>query len=132
MEYLTIEQVAKVINRSEQTVRRMIKNGKLKAELRDSPYGKQYMIPSSEVNASHAIVDVVNISRAVSLPEIINAVTAKLIEENASIRKELEEIKETQNRIESAINERDKKLMEIIRERQKDEQNKIHPWWKFW
>jgi len=120
---LTIEQVSKVINRSEQTVRRMIKSGKLKAELMDSPYGKQYMIPSSEVKASYTTMEVIPLSRPVSVPALVEEVAAKVAEENAKLHKEIAELKTSQAELLAT----QKNILRLLQEQSLKTDN---PWWK--
>jgi excisionase family DNA binding protein len=137
---LTIEEVAKIINKSEQTVRRMIKTDKIKAELIEGHYGKQYYIKSSDIHQAYSTLNVVPLTRAVSVPALVEEIMTRVAQENAILRNEnaqmkadIQEVKETQARIENSLRERDEKLMTAIRDRQEErkEQNK-KVWWKVW
>ena len=49
---MTIKEAAEMLGVSDKTVRRRIKKGELPAQLVDSPYGEQYMIPADAVEAA--------------------------------------------------------------------------------
>ncbi|MBS4040103.1 MAG: helix-turn-helix domain-containing protein [Flavobacteriales bacterium] len=120
----TINEASKLIGVNSATVRRRIKNGELKAELKDGAYGKQYMIPADQIQTpAQVITDVIPITRQVSITELTQMIKTQIMDE---VRSELVEIKESQKRIEQSINDRDKKLLEEIRDRQHEKK----PWYK--
>jgi excisionase family DNA binding protein len=78
MKEYTIKQAAEILEVSTSTVRRRIKSKELKAEKKESPYGKQYFIPASELDRAVMDNESVNISQVnkpVDKEEFINALT---------------------------------------------------------
>ncbi len=149
--YLTIDEAAERLGVSSDTVRRRIKRGELRAEKRKGPYGECWMIPESEIKTAQVITDVIPVTRQVSIPDLVTAITAKvtealteelagtraaiedLIEKESRIRAEIEALREElaatreiQERIERSIEERDKRLMEALR----GLTEKRRPWWR--
>lgn len=144
--YLSIEEAAKRLGVSSDTVRRRIKRGDLRAEKQKGPYGYCWMIPESEIRIAQEITEVVPVNRPVAIPDLVDAIAARLdgklsealstlAEEQArtraeveALRQELAATRETQERIERSIEERDRKLTEALRAL--TEKEKHRGWWK--
>lgn len=151
--YLTVDEAAKRLGISRDTVRRRIKRGELRAEKRKGPYGECWMIPESEIKTAQVITDVIPVTRQVSMPDLVTAITAKVTEaltkelagtraaiedltekesrtraEIEALREELAATREAQERIEKSIEERDRRLTEALRSL--TERKKRRPWWR--
>jgi len=150
---ITLREVAERLGVSLITVRRMVKDGRLKAELRDGPRGPCYYVDESEIQTAQELVDVVPVSRPVSVEALADAVAdavaariadivstrvqetleasaeeqARTRAEMEALRQELAASREAQERIERSIEERDRKLMEVLRELT---ERKKRPWWR--
>lgn len=120
---LNIEQTAKLLDICKDTVRKRIKTGEIKAEKQKGPYGEQYMINPNQFNVSSQTIEVIPVTRQVSLPDLISAIKSEVMGE---LKAELQEIKDGQKKIENLINDRDIKLLETIRQRQEESKK---PWW---
>ena len=118
MEYLTIDEAAKILGKSGQTVRRMIKQGRIKAEKHKSQYGEKYMIPSSEINAAYQVVEVANLAVPVSPETFAFEVVRQLREENKALREQITQIQQQQSAT--------LLLLEEVKEQQ------VRKWWKIW
>jgi excisionase family DNA binding protein len=82
MEEYTIKEAATILDVSTSTIRRRIKSGKLNAEKKDSPYGKQYFISEEEFEqaiAKNEIMEIKNIDKPVA-PEVITNRIIKALE----------------------------------------------------
>lgn len=132
----------------------MVKNGRLRAELREGPRGPCYYVDESEIRTAQEITDVVPVVRPVSVEALADTVAARVAdivgtrvqeaftkameasaEEQASTRAEVEALRqelaatrEAQERIEKAIEERDRRLMEALRKL--TEKRERRPWWR--
>ncbi len=137
--YLSIEETAKRLGVSSDTVRRKIKRGDLRAEKQKGPYGDRWMIPESEIRTAQEITEVVPVTRQVPMEALVNAIAARVTEtiaeeqartraEIEALRQELAATRETQERIERSIEERDRKLTEALRAL--TEKEKHRGWWK--
>lgn len=137
--YFTIDEAATRLGVSRDTIRRKIRRGELQAERRQGPYGIQWMIPESEIRTAQEITDVVPVNRPVAIPDLVNAIAARVteafVEEQArtraeikALREELAATRETQKRIERSIEERDKRLTEALRTL--TERKERRPWWR--
>jgi DNA-binding LacI/PurR family transcriptional regulator len=121
MEEYTIVDAAKILGVSKDTVRRRIKAGDIKAELRKSPFGKDmYYIKPIELTGAVKNVNVVKVERTLTPDELqgifqqaMQQVVEPLHKEIAALRAELKE--------------RDREVMERIREIQQEQQR---PRWK--
>jgi len=91
VEYLTIKEAAKALEVSPDTIRRRIKQGKMKAEKRPTPYGEAYFIADSELSPA---IEVVTIARPqdTELLELVKQLHAELQE----LRQEVAQLKEQQ------------------------------------
>lgn len=132
-EYYSVKEAAEILGVTTKTIRNRIEKKELLAVFHDIGVGQsQYLIPKSAVNMAVSTMEVVPLSRAVSVSEIVQAVKAQMMEENASLRSEMAEIKASQERIEESLAERDKRLLEVIRAIQERDEKEKKPFWKFW
>lgn len=127
--WLTIEQVAEILEVSKDTVRRRIKSGEIEAEKRVGNFGLQWMVNADKFNKAMQSVEVVPVTRAVSVAEleqsmqrvIASAVTQAVKAETIAIREEMVEIKEelatTRNSLEGHYKIVDERLRQIIDEK---------------
>jgi excisionase family DNA binding protein len=125
---LDIGQVAELLQISKDTVRRRIKSGEIKAVMEEGPYGKQYKIdPTQFAGVSPQTIDVIPVTRQINIGELVQTIKSQVVEEvKQTMQTELQEIKESQNRIENMLKDRDTKLLEEIRQRQENQK----PFWK--
>lgn len=138
--YLSIPEAAQALGVSEKTVRRRIQRGDLPAEKMAGPYGLQYQIPAHAISTAQEIMDVVKVERPTD-PRTLGLVVAEAIKrENQALRDELAalrlELDQTRKEFAAALEsdrqrleERDRRLLEAIREKQQDEQKKKRAWW---
>lgn len=156
--YYTLKEAAQYFDVSVQTLRRWIKHGKLQAKMMESAYGPQYFIPSHQIQKAMEIQDVVKVDKTVEMAELVKVMSGyleqreeailtsietlsnqitesihqqeQLIKEVAATR---EENKKLLNYIEQSVAERDRKLMEAIRnlqEQRQQEQEAKRRWWQ--
>jgi hypothetical protein len=157
---LTIKETAEALGCSVATVRRRIKAGDIKAELREGPYGETYYILEKDLVKAAEIQEVIPVKRELNIEQVqrlfmesIQIATQPLmdkLEQQAEIIKEqskrieslekfinlsairdtklLQDVKDKVDEQEKLAWDRDKKLMETIRELQQ----KKKKWWKFW
>ena len=74
-EWLTLERAAKHLGVSVRTLRRWIHAGKLQAELRPGPYGQQYLVPRTQLDAIQVVRDVERAERQAerdALPRVLD------------------------------------------------------------
>lgn len=79
-EWLTLEQAAKHLGVSVRTLRRWIHRGKLAAELRPGPYGKQYLVPRQQLDGVQIVRDVERAERQEereALPRVLEEYLAR-------------------------------------------------------
>jgi excisionase family DNA binding protein len=156
---LTVKEAAEALGCSVATIRRRIKSGDIRAELKEGPYGETYYISENDLAAATEIQEVIPIKRELDLDQMHSLLTGAIqmamqpladkINQQAEIIKDqnkhienlekridssedtelLLEIKSRLEKQEELARERDKKLVETIRELQQQRQKK---WWKFW
>jgi len=85
-EELTIKEAAEALGISHDTVRRMIRDGRIKAEKRGSGRGK-YTIQKSEISTFRTTREVVTINRQIDVTEFMR-------QQNLELKKELQELRE--------------------------------------
>lgn len=113
-EFITVAEAAEVLEVSRNTIRRRIRTGEIKAELRPSTYGKQYYINPMELTGAVRNVNVVKIER-ITTPEELTRLF-KLAVQDALIPLQ-KELKETKTMLESKIKEQ---IAERIRQIQNE------------
>lgn len=133
--FYDIQEAAEMLDVSPRTVRRYIKKGEIKAEKKNTQFGKKWFIPASEIEEERAIQDIVPVRKPVSKDEFQKALgevlEIKLNEHRKQIRKEVseevsKEITQLQDRIdqlEAQLEGRDQELLSAIREKQKNPPN---------
>lgn len=136
---MDLKEAARRLNISEITARRWIKSGRLRARIIEGPYGPQYEIDNEAIeearNNSKApvILNDSTLSAGTLIKEIREAVKEEI---KGEISIEFEEIKkqiaETEERLSSWQEERDRKLMQAIREIQQRQEEMSKPFWKRW
>lgn len=112
MDKLTIKEAAQVLGVSEKTIRRMIKNGRLKASLEKSVYGQQYYIPKSEIDNAIQIVEAVRVKKEYSVEELAVAISSYLSERD---RKFIEAIETLNQKIEQMQKENQQLKEELLK-----------------
>lgn len=70
MDKLTIKQAAEALHCSHQTIRRRIAKGEIPAQKEQTEFGEAWYIPADFIGAATSTVDVVPLTREVSLGEI--------------------------------------------------------------
>lgn len=75
MDKVTIKQAAKLLKISEQTVRRRINKGEIPAKKEMTEFGEVWFIPADFITAASSTVEVVSLTREVSLGEMERVMT---------------------------------------------------------
>lgn len=122
---MTIDQVAKLLDVSKDTVRRRIKIGELIAEKHDGPYGLQWMLPEEQFDQARMIHEVVPVTRSINVAELqalmsqsVSAVVSKTIqEETQGLRGRIESLKEQLAAQEQLLREQNEMLKVMAAER---------------
>lgn len=91
---MTIKEAAEMLGVSDKTVRRRIKKGELPAELVDSPYGEQYMIPADAVEAASQTLTVATVEKQPDPMTIALAIGQALDKRDAEIKAEIQSLRE--------------------------------------
>jgi excisionase family DNA binding protein len=78
-ELLSIKQAAELLSVSADTIRRQIRNNKLKAELTDWPHSKYYCIPRSELKVATEVKDVIPFNHNIAPTELIEKINEALV-----------------------------------------------------
>jgi excisionase family DNA binding protein len=139
-----LKEAARKLGISETTARRWIKTGRLEARVVDGPYGPQYEIDEEAVEAAKNFdkMPVVISGSTGTLPQEVLVKTIQVAAREAVSRELLELKNEVEgirmqlvNRVERLAawqEERDRKLLEAIREIQKRQEEMSQPFWKRW
>jgi excisionase family DNA binding protein len=133
--WITIDECAKLLDCSKDTVRRRIKTGEIDAEKRIGNFGLQWMINSEKINKAMQDIAVVPITRAVSVAEleqamqkvIANAVTNAVQSEITTLREHMQMLNDKLDKQDELL----KNHYKLVDERLKssiDEKNKS--FWK--
>lgn len=141
---MDLKEAARKLGISETTARRWIKTGRLEARVVDGPYGPQYEIDEEAVEAAKNFdkMPVVISGSTGTLPQEVLVKTIQVAAREAVSRELLELKNEVEgirmqlvNRVERLAawqEERDRKLLEAIREIQKRQEEMSQPFWKRW
>lgn len=141
---MDLKEAARKLGISETTARRWIRTGRLQARVIDGPYGPQYDIDPEALEAARNFdkmpVTVMGSGGVLPQEALIKAVQAAakeaVSEELLELKNEVEGIKmQLVNRIEKQMawqEERDRKLLEAIREIQRRQEEMRQPFWKRW
>lgn len=137
-DWLSIPEAAQALGVSTKTVRRRIQKGDIPAEKVLGPYGLQYQIPAHAISTAQKIMEVVRVERPTD-PRTLGLVVAEAIKrENQALRDEVAalrtELEKTRREIAAALQsdeDRDRRLLEAICERQEYRQGQKR-WWQFY
>ena len=114
-EEYSIKKAAELLDVSNSTVRRRIKEGKIEAEKRETTYGEKYFIPADQfedmATIENEVIEVKEIESKVSIKEFKNDLLKSL---EGMINEEKEEIIESVNEVGTTL----EKQQEIIEEQQ--------------
>lgn len=69
----TIAQAAEKLGVSTATIRRRIKSGEIKADMVDTPYGKQYIVDDSLFSPGAVITELVPIEKTLTIEQFVQA-----------------------------------------------------------
>lgn len=145
-----IKEASRRLNISETTARRWIKSGRLQARLIEGPYGLQYEISEEAVERARRIENVPvlihNDNPIITQEDIVKAIQEGIANQMAKVEQGIlqeindlrQELEHTRRALAIGIEERDKKLLEAIREIQerqrqeyeRRERERLLPWWK--
>ncbi len=133
-----IKETAELLEVSTRTVRKRLKEGTLDGYKRTTKYGPKWFIPAEEIEVEKAAVDVVPFRKPISSSEFKSAVKESLkaaVKErdqelinrisrmmDHKIEKKLNELNEVIIKTSKLAEDRDKKLVKLIRERRNKEQ----------
>ncbi|MFD1673516.1 helix-turn-helix domain-containing protein [Alicyclobacillus fodiniaquatilis] len=112
-DHLTLKEAAQHFGVSVQTIRRWIKDGKLEAELQDSPYGRQYFIPAYQIKTAAEVQDVVKVDRTVDMASLVRVMDQYLNERDQSL---LDVLQSVQSDIRESIQRHEQREEELIKE----------------
>lgn len=145
---LNIREAAEQLGVSPRTVRRWIRDGKIQAAKVPGPYGPEWRIPAEAVSTAQHVIDVVRVERPNEPEALALAVSRALQERDARLfaalhdefQKKFDALQEQLREQAAALEardearwqreeERDRKLLEAIREAQ---ERRRRPWWRFW
>lgn len=136
-EWLTIEQVAELLEVSKDTIRRRIKTGEIDAEKRIGAYGLQWMIDSEKINRAMQNIDVIPITRAVSVAELEQAMQRTIASAvSSAIQTELQPLKEHIELLNDKLDKQDQSLKQhyqLVDERLRslhEVKQQTKSWWK--
>ena len=135
-DWLTIEQVAEILDCSKDTVRRRIKTGEIDAEKRIGNFGLQWMVDADKFNKVMQVVDVVPVTRSVSVAELEGAMQKAISNAVASaLQAELQPLKDHVQILNDKLDKQDEALKnhyQLVDERLRALQDKQKPksWWQ--
>jgi len=116
---MTIKEAAEMLGVSDKTVRRRIKKGELPAELVDSPYGEQYMIPADAVEAASQTLTVATVEKQPDPMTIALAIGQALDKRDAEIKAEIQSLREE-------IRQRDDQIAATLEKLERYEEERHH------
>ena len=133
-EFCSVKEAAEFLGVSTKTIRNRIAAKTLPAGWNEIGRGKsQWLIKKVDLEAAKAaegaIVEAVKrgevAARGQRRPAQMETFKAIIKEENAALREELQAIRQTQERLERLLIEKDEQLRALIEEKKR-------PWWKVW
>lgn len=130
MKELTLKEAAELLNCSEQTVRRRIKSGQLRARREVINSGIRWMIPESDVVTANKVVDVVTVRKQVELEDIRQAIrneVAEVVREETNVmQNQIAELKSQMDKQTEALDGHyqlvDQRLRQLIEKKAEPEQ----------
>lgn len=128
MDKLTIKQAAEVLGVSEKNIRRMIKDGRLRATLEPSAYGQQYYIPREEIDKALQIVEVVKVKKEYSVQELAIAISSYLSERDKKFIEAIETLSQKVEQMEKESQQLKEELLKLQEEHFKKIDEKLTQW----
>ena len=129
-QYYSVKECAEILKVTTKTIRNRVDSGVIKAVFHNQGAGQsQYLILKASIAVPTFTQEVVTLSRPISMGDLTQAVREQIRVENTLLRDEIREVRSTQERIENLLMDRDIKLMEAVRGRQREQKRR---WWKFW
>ncbi|ADQ42068.1 DNA binding domain protein, excisionase family (plasmid) [Caldicellulosiruptor acetigenus I77R1B] len=128
MDKLTIKEAAQALGVSEKTIRRMIKDGRLKASLEKSVYGQQYYIPKSEIDNAVQIVEAVKVKKEYSVEELAVAISNYLSERDKKLVEALEILNQKIEKIQKENQQLKEELLKLQEEHFRKIDEKLTQW----
>lgn len=125
---LTIKEAAQALGVSEKTIRRMIKDGRLKASLEKSVYGQQYYIPKSEIDNAVQIVEAVKVKKEYSVEELAVAISNYLSERDKKLVEALEILNQKIEKIQKENQQLKEELLKLQEEHFRKIDEKLTQW----
>jgi MerR family copper efflux transcriptional regulator len=122
-DWLTLPDAAQQLGVSPRTIRRWIKEGKVRAELRPGPYGQQYYVPATQVRTAQEVHEVVRVERPVELADLARALDGYLGERESalvsaleSLRAEVRQATERQEEREAALRQEFRAVLTAVQD----------------
>lgn len=84
-EWVPFSEAAKQLGLSESTLRRRIKDGAIRAEKRNGPYGPQWFVDPAAIRTAQEITDVVPVNRTHDLAALAHVVAEYLAKQNSEL-----------------------------------------------
>lgn len=110
-EWLTIEQCAELLKVSKDTIRRRIKTGEIDAEKKIGDYGLQWMIDKAAINRAMQNIEVVPITRSVSVAELEQAMQRTIASAvSNAVKAEIEPLKAEVQALNEKLDRQDEAL----------------------
>lgn len=115
--FFTVEEAARRLNVNPETIRRRIRQGKMKAQLLPGPRGDQYQIPASELTTQDAEI--------VPVPQLPSAIVEQIAQAVATINKNavnetvtaaVEPLYQKIDQLEALLQEQSRQTSEFIEE----------------
>lgn len=91
-EWVPFSEAAKQLGLSETTLRRRIKDGTIRAEKRNGPYGPQWFVDPDAIRTAQEITDVVPVNRTHDLAALAHVVAEYLAKQNAELATRMDTI----------------------------------------
>lgn len=146
--WVGIKDAAAQMGVADKTIRRKIEAGELTAQLVPSPYGRDmWVVEESQIQTAQKIVDIVEVKQEYELKDIAltlsNFITERDADRDAHMTEQIknlqqpildeikalrEENEQLRTLIDQRLDERDRIILEAIREKQVV---KKKPWWQF-
>lgn len=126
----TISEAADLLGLSTKTIRRRIKQGEIPATLEPGPYGDQYIIPAEAIDTAQQIVDVVRVDRPTDPMTLALAITQAMDERDKGLQDEIAQLRRQVETLTEALQERDRQLVEQLREALDEQRTAKKPWWQ--
>jgi len=132
---MDIREAADRLNLSEATIRRWIKSGRLKAEMKNGHYGPQYFISETDLEKANeenqTPILIQNQATPAELERAMQQVIKAEIEKvEESLKQELDDLKSELNDTRAWQEERDQQIMRGLRSIQDRQEQRLQPLWR--